>query len=247
MGRGEVEESVLQFGEEVVIGLLLGGDIEELPDLFAVLDGVELGAGVADEGVLILREAFVVVPGLTAEDRDVLVEEIAENLDVGVHLLDDFGERVFDLAGDETVAEREDRGADAVGGGGGDDGSVGDCGAESGGDGLIERLEIGADGCGCGCEGGIVGGLAGEFDEGGGVGLETVEDDDAGVELLGCEQGLHVLVGAPVGVFIVGVDGGVDLLVVAKLDCGAVGVFGVVYDDGGCVGEVGCGFVDGGE
>ncbi len=71
------------------------------------------------------------------------------------------------------------------------------------------------------------------------VGLETIKNRDASIELLGSEQGLGVSIGTPLRIFVVVINSGCDLLVLTKLVSGPVGVLRAVDDLGGSRGE-GC-------
>jgi hypothetical protein len=65
---------------------------------------------------------------------------------------------------------------------------------------------------------------AGDLDKRSGVGFEAIENRDAGVELLGSEQGPGVGIRTPLWILVVVVDRGGDLLVLTELVGGAVGV-----------------------
>ncbi len=67
----------------------------------------------ADELVLLLDESLIVDIRLTAKDN-MSLSSSSQSLDVWVHFLCNFGERAFDLTGDQVVAKGADCSAHAV-------------------------------------------------------------------------------------------------------------------------------------
>ena len=237
MRLGEGVDGFLKLLQHCVGGFFAGEDLRELLDLSSALGGRERAAKFADEHVLLDEELLVVVARLAAEDDEIAVEQLAEGVDLRVHVANDFGNAGFHFLVYEVVAEGFEGCADDVGLLGGDGDSRGEgsrCGVGSGWvEGIAHLSEVGSDGGG-GCIELVRLDIIGDVREGLSVGLEAVEDVGAGFEAFGVDEVLDgVRVPGLVGVVLL--DDGGDLLVVVDADCDAIGVLRVIdYDVGGC-------------